>query len=60
MHKITVSVVEATGLLSIGKTTLFALMREGQLQRIKVGRKTLVTVQSIQDFIAGQLHGEAE
>ena len=60
MHKITVSVVEATGLLTIVKTTLFALMREGQLQRIKVGRKTLVTVQSIQDFIAGQLHGEAE
>lgn len=60
MQKITVSVGEATGLLSIGKTTLFALMREGQLQRIKVGRKTLVTVQSIQDFIAEQLRGEAE
>lgn len=59
MEKLIVSVGEAKGLLSIGNTTLFALLRDGQLQRIKVGRKTLVTLQSIKDFVEAQVSGEA-
>lgn len=32
----------------IGKTKLFELLRNGKLERRKVGRKTLVTLTSIQ------------
>lgn len=32
---------------NIGKTKLFELLRDGKLQRVKIGRKTLVTCQSI-------------
>lgn len=34
--------------LGLGRTTLYALLAAGRLCRLKVGRRTLVTVQSIE------------
>lgn len=36
---------------NIGKTLLFSLLRDGQLTRVKLGRKTLVTTESIARFV---------
>lgn len=42
-----VDVPTACVLLSVKKTKLYALLREGTLERIKLGSRTLVTMRSI-------------
>ena len=46
----------ACEMLSIKKTKLFGLLKqqEGGLQRVKVGRKTLVTMESIRRLAAAE------
>jgi excisionase family DNA binding protein len=51
MEKIAVSVREASHLLSLGTTKIYELINLGQLTRIKVGRKSLITSASIFDFV---------
>lgn len=38
---------------NIGKTKLFQLLREGKLERVKLGGKTLVTMESIRALVSG-------
>lgn len=45
---------EARELLNIGLTTLDRLLEEGKLQRVKIGRRALVTDESIQKLVAQQ------
>ena len=45
---------EAIDILGIGLTTLDTLLREGDLTRIKIGRRSLVTNESIRRYIADQ------
>jgi excisionase family DNA binding protein len=42
------SISEACGLLSVGRTTLYSAIKKGDLKTCKVGRRTLVTVESLQ------------
>jgi excisionase family DNA binding protein len=51
MPKLTVSIAEACSMLGIGKTTLYVVMAAGKLDRCKIGRRTLVTVASIERLI---------
>ncbi|WP_406817394.1 helix-turn-helix domain-containing protein [Mycobacterium sp. M23085] len=37
--------------LGVGRSTVFALMRNGTLRSVKVGRRRLIPEQSIVDFI---------
>lgn len=46
------SVADARRLIGIGKTKTFELLANGRLERTKVGRRTLVTAQSIRTLIA--------
>lgn len=43
-------VMEATGL---GRTTVFALIKDGKLRSVKVGRRRLVPAAALNEFIAG-------
>ncbi|MGO1827045.1 helix-turn-helix domain-containing protein [uncultured Corynebacterium sp.] len=43
-------VMEATGL---GRTTVFALIKDGKLRSVKVGRRRLVPAAALDEFIAG-------
>ena len=45
---------EAVDILGIGLTTLDTLLRGGDLTRIKIGRRSLVTDESIRRYIADQ------
>ncbi|WP_448206656.1 hypothetical protein [Azospirillum sp. sgz302134] len=42
---------------NIGNTTLHKLINSGKLKRVKIGTKTLITIESIQALTAG-LEGE--
>jgi excisionase family DNA binding protein len=43
-------VMDATNL---GRTTVFALIKEGKLRSVKVGRRRMVPAAALDEFIAG-------
>jgi excisionase family DNA binding protein len=49
--KLAYSIQEACDLLSIGRTTLYALIGRGDLTVLKVGRRTLIPTKSLDAFI---------
>jgi excisionase family DNA binding protein len=50
--KATYSVREVAELLSIGRTSLYAAVRRGELQRIKLGKRTLFCATDLTAFLA--------
>lgn len=51
MEIIATSVKDAAKALSIGRTSIYALIREGRLETVKLGRRTLIKVDSIRRLI---------
>lgn len=51
MEPLNVSTREAAKLLGLGKTSIYRLINEGALTRIRLGRRTLVTTASIKALI---------
>lgn len=49
--KVTVNVPEAAEILGIGRTTTLKLMSDGDLRSIKLGRRVLIPVEAILDFV---------
>lgn len=47
MEPITISVNSAAKALGLGRTSIYVLLKEGRLDAIKVGRRTLLTTSSI-------------
>lgn len=47
VHPLLVDVPTACVLLSVKRTKLYGLLREGKLERVKLGSRTLVTMRSI-------------
>ena len=48
---LTVSVAQAMQATGLGRTTIDKLMRNGTLHRTKAGRRTLITVESIERYV---------
>lgn len=49
---VAVSPAQAASLLSIGRTNLYTLIAAGDIQPVKLGRRTLIPVQQLHDLIA--------
>ncbi len=47
MQQITVSIATAAKSIGIGQTKLYELIKNGRLTTVKIGRRTLVRVDSI-------------
>lgn len=47
-----VSVPEACAFLSVKRTTLFALLHEGSIPKVKIKRRTLTTWEGLHRFVA--------
>lgn len=54
MEPLTVSVKDAGRLLSIGKNHTYNLINAGKLDVVKLGRRTLVVVSSIERLVGGR------
>lgn len=56
---IAVSVKHACALLSVGKSTLWSMLKEHKLDSILIGRKRLVLLHSIHSFVESQPRSSA-
>jgi len=54
MEPIATSINGAAKALSLGRTSIYALIKEGRLETVKLGRRTLVKTASIRALIDGQ------
>jgi len=55
MNAILASIPDAQRALGIGRSTAYRLIEEGQLETVKIGRRTLIKVSSIR-ALAGEPH----
>ena len=53
-ERISVSIQEAAKMLSISKPHFLPLVKEGKIRTVKIGRRILVSVQSLHEFIDGK------
>lgn len=51
METIATSVNDAAKALGLGRTSIYQLIREGKLEAIKLGRRTLVKAASIRKLV---------
>ncbi len=51
MEPIAASINDTAKALSLGRTSVYALIREGRLETIKLGRRTLVKIDSIRRLL---------
>lgn len=53
-ERLTYSVVEAAGVLGIGKDLAYALVRSGQLRTVRLGRRIIVPRHAIEELLSRQ------
>lgn len=51
---LTVTIEEACKLTGLGQTTLFGAIRNNELRKVKVGRRTLVWYAELQDWLSNK------
>jgi excisionase family DNA binding protein len=54
MEPIATSVASAASALGVGKSTIYVLLKSGQLEAFKIGRRTLLTTASIRRLAQAQ------
>lgn len=54
MEPLAISINDAAKVLSLGRTSIYALIGDGKLDAFKLGRRTLVKTDSIRRLINGQ------
>ena len=54
MERIAYSINETARALSLGRTSIYAMIADGRLDAFKLGRRTLIKAESIKRLVAGQ------
>jgi excisionase family DNA binding protein len=54
MEKLAYSINETALVLSLGRTSIYAMIAEGSLEAFKLGRRTLIKADSIRRLVDGQ------
>ena len=54
MDPLALSINDTAKTLSLGRTSIYALIREGRLETIKLGRRTLIKSASVRRIMGGE------
>ena len=54
MERLAISINETARALSMGRTSIYAMIADGRLEAFKLGRRTLVRVESVRRLVATQ------
>jgi excisionase family DNA binding protein len=54
MEPLAVSINDTAKALSLGRTSIYAMIADGRLEAFKLGRRTLVRAESIRRLVAKQ------
>ena len=54
MEALAVSINDTAKALSSGRTTVYAMIKDGRLEAFKLGRRTLVKAESIRRLVAAK------
>lgn len=54
MEPLALSINDTAKALSLGRTSIYALISDGRLEAFKLGRRTLVKAESIYRLVKGQ------
>lgn len=54
MEQLAVSISDTARALGMGRTSVYAMIGDGRLDAFKLGRRTLVKVESIRRLVAAQ------
>ena len=54
MDRLAYSINDTARTLSLGRTSIYAMIADGRLVAFKLGRRTLIKADSIQQLLAGQ------
>ena len=55
MERLAYSINDTAKALSLGRTSIYAMIADGRLQAFKLGRRTLIKAESIRRLIAGEV-----
>ncbi len=53
MTRLTITVDEFCGMIGIGRTKTYELMKDGTLETIAIGRRRLIKMSSVEALLAG-------
>lgn len=54
MDRLAYSINDTARTLSLGRTSIYAMIADGRLEAFKLGRRTLIRAESIQRLVAAQ------
>ena len=54
MDKLAYSINDTARALSLGRTSIYAMIADGRLEAFKLGRRTLIRADSIMKLVSGQ------
>lgn len=53
MERLAYSINETATVLSLGRTSVYAMIADGRLESFKLGRRTLVKAESVRRLVSG-------
>jgi excisionase family DNA binding protein len=51
LEPVVTSVKDAAKALSLGRTSIYSLIKDGRLETVKLGRRTLIKIESIRNLV---------
>ncbi len=51
MVRLLIPIEDSAAVLGVGRTTTYALMKAGELTTVKIGRRSLITAESLREYV---------